>query len=78
MAEHRLHVVVVLFLPAYGRVGAVAGQDDGVVGQTEQLIIDAVQFCFHVAAGQVGPSDTSLEECVAAKHQPFIGTIERG
>ena len=53
-------------------------EDGGLVVEMEEFVLYAVHFRLEVAAGKVGPSDTPLEECVAAKHQPLIGTIVRG
>ena len=43
----------------------VSGQDDGVVGQLQQLVDDRGHFLVEVAAGQVGAADALLEQRVA-------------
>ena len=42
--------------------------DNGVVGEDEQTATDMVDKFVEVATGQVGPSDTALEEHIAREH----------
>ena len=58
---------VVLFLECYGRLSVVAGVDDGVLGQGQQLIADCHYKLSVVAVGEVSPSYASTEQRVAAE-----------
>src|SRR6266498_2315915 len=55
-------------LAADGRAVAVAGQDDGVVGEREDLVTQGLGHRAHVAAGEVGAADGAGEQCVAGEH----------
>ena len=63
-------------LPADGGVGAVAAKDGCLLGQIEELVLDAVHLCVEVAAGQVGTPYAPLEKRVAANQDLRIGNIE--
>ena len=54
---------------ADGSFGAVAGDDDGRVGEGEELLADGADEGGAVAAGQVSPADRAGEEGVAGEEQ---------
>lgn len=61
-----------------------AGVDDGVIGQNHQLLVDARDQAFVAAAGEVGASDTRVEQSVTAEDRPVsqkahsTGAVPRG
>ena len=71
-----LEVVIVPLFPADGGGGTVAGEDYGVVGEGEQLVLYAVQFCLQVATGEVCAAYALQEQGVAAEEKSCIGNIE--
>jgi hypothetical protein len=60
---------VVLFSAADGRDRAMAGEYAGVVGEREQLIVNASGELLEAAAGEIGAADAAGEEDVAAEDE---------
>lgn len=58
------------------RLGAVAGEDAGFVGEAQDLLADALDQGGVVAAGQIGAADAPPEDDVAAEEQVFPGAVE--
>ena len=67
---------VVLLLGANGGGVAVAGSHDGVVGQGEQLGLDAADEPVEVAARQVGSANASFKQRVARDDGGAVGHIQ--
>ena len=63
-------------LCADGGRGAVAGQNLGFVGQSQQAGLDGVDDLAGVAAGQVGAADAAGKERVAGDEQLERGKVE--
>ena len=63
-------------LLADGGARAVAGDDDGCVGERQQLLVDGADEHGAVAAGQVGAADRAGEEGVAGEQQMLRGEVE--
>ena len=61
---------------ANGGLRAVAGDDDGGVGQWEQLAVDGADEGRAVAAGKVCAADGTGEEGVAGEEEILLGEIE--
>ena len=55
---------------------AVARGDDGLVGEREDFLADAVDELCHVAAPQVGTSHAAVEDGVAADEQCALKQVE--
>ena len=66
-----------LLFGADGGGVAVSCCDNGVVGEGEQLGLDAVDEPVEIAAGQIGASDAAFEQRVARDHGCAVGHIER-
>ena len=56
---------IVLALFADGGLRAVAGDDDGVIGQGEEFVVQGVDDLLEGAAGQIGSADASGEQRVS-------------
>lgn len=70
------NVVVVLSLLTNRCVGAVAAKDGRLLRQAEELVFDAVNLRFEVAAGQVGSPDAPLKKRVATKQELGVCDIK--
>ena len=71
-----LQEVVRLFFPANSGFRAVARNNDGFVGEGNQLLFDGGENLLAVAAGQVGAADGAGEEDVAGDDLAVVGEPE--
>ena len=61
---------------ADGGGGAVAGDNDGRVGEGEEAVVEGAEDLAAVAAREVGATDGAGEECVAREEQIFGHEVE--
>src|ERR1035438_5811903 len=61
---------------ADGGERAVAGDHYGFVGEGQDRVVQRVQYFLHRAAGQIGATNGTREECVAGDQLIFRGEIE--
>ncbi len=59
-----------------GRLGAVAGEDAGFVGEGEEAGVDGMEEGADVAAGEVGAADRVGEEGVSGEEELVLGKVE--
>ena len=64
------------FFAADGGGGAVAGINDGIVGEGVEAFSDGFEKSTHIAAGEVGAADATLEEGVASDDEAVGGVIK--
>ena len=67
-----LQVWISVHFFAYSTFWPMSGQDDGVLGQCENLVADALQFLLVVAPRQVGTSYAHTEDSVACENHPSL------
>lgn len=64
-----------LLLEGDGGLFHVAREDDGLLGEDEELVADARHFLFEASARQVRAADGATKERIAAEEHAFLGVV---